>query len=94
MNSSVKLSEDPDKITGRNYSCSNAGPAAIVSYWKSAPGETKLQVRDPKLAKKVSRICSAKLSGFSAAGPYLRLFTLPWPLSRTRDWVKRNLRHL
>lgn len=72
----------------------NADPAVSVSYWKSAPGETKLQVHDPKSAKKVSRICSAKLSGFSVAGPYLRLFTLPWPLSRTRDWVKRNLGHL
>jgi hypothetical protein len=94
MNFSVKLSEDPDKNTGRNYSCSNADPAASVSCWKSAPGETKLQVRDPKSAKKVLRIRSAKLSGFSVAGPYLRLFTLPWSLSRTRDWLKRNLRHL
>lgn len=72
----------------------NADPAASVSCWKSTPGETKLQVHDPNSAKKVSRIRSAKLSGFNVAGPYLRLFTLPWPLRRTRDWVKRNLRHL
>jgi hypothetical protein len=65
-----------------------------LHIWKSAPGETKLQVHDPKSAKKVLRIRCSRLSGYSVTKPYLRLFTLPWPLKRTRDWVKRNFKHL
>ena len=62
--------------------------------WKSFPGESKLQVYHPLAAKKVSRIKGAKLSAVSVSGPYLRVFTLPWPISRTRHWAKRNLGHL
>ena len=64
------------------------------SAWKSSPGESKIQVHDPTAARKVARIASAKLSGASVSGPYLRLFTVPWPISRTRHWVKRNLGNL
>ncbi|MBT7874877.1 MAG: hypothetical protein HN758_10660 [Verrucomicrobia bacterium] len=62
--------------------------------WKSMPGETKLQVHDPESAKKIARIRGVRLSGFNVVRPYLRLFTLPWSVRRTRDWVKRNLKHL
>jgi hypothetical protein len=60
-----------------------------ISEWPVAPGVWWIQVREPRMARKLDRRTDSRLVAIGVSGGYLRIFELRRPASFIRRLIRR-----
>lgn len=66
-----------DKTYGDRWLCA----------WATSEKTSRIQTRDPEIAKRLKKLPDCTQVGYSVTGGYLRIFAMPY----TIEWVAKNV---